>query len=102
MIYSYRTKGTCSSEIEIELKDENGVKIIESAQFIGGCAGNTQGISILIKGMKAGDAIEKLRGIPCGRKNTSCPDQLSIALEKVLDSMEKEKSQPDYMKNYEK
>ena len=102
MIYSYRTKGTCSSEIELEIKDENGVKIIERADFIGGCGGNTQGISVLVKGMKADEAISKLKGIMCGRKGTSCPDQLSVAIEQVLEIIDKDKSMPNYMKTYEK
>jgi len=102
MIYSYKTKGTCASEIEVEIKDENGVKIIERAEFVGGCGGNTQGVSKLVKGMKADEAITKLRGILCGRKGTSCPDQLSIAVELAIESMEKNHSTPDYVKNYEK
>lgn len=77
---TYKTTGTCASAIEYEVKDG----IIESVQFIGGCNGNTQGISALVKGMKVEDAIEKLKGIRCGFKNTSCPDQLALALEKTL------------------
>jgi uncharacterized protein (TIGR03905 family) len=58
--------------------------VIESVAFTGGCNGNLQGICALVKGMKAQDAIEKLRGIHCGFKNTSCPDQLAQALEGIL------------------
>lgn len=76
----YRTKGTCATAIEVEL--ENG--IIKEVVFSNGCNGNTKGISALVKGMKAEDAISKLRGIKCGFKNTSCPDQLSYALEEAL------------------
>lgn len=76
----YRTKGTCSSSIEIEVK--NG--IIENVQFVGGCNGNLKGIAALVKGMKAEEAVEKLEGIRCGMKPTSCPDQLAQALKTLL------------------
>ena len=72
----YQTKGTCSSAIDLEVKDG----IIESVSFMGGCNGNLKGISALVKGMKAEDAIARLEGIRCGFKNTSCPDQLAQAL----------------------
>ena len=80
MKYSYKTKGTCSSAIQLELEDG----VIRSVEFQGGCNGNLQGIAALVKGMKAEEAIAKLRGIRCGFKSTSCPDQLSIALEQAL------------------
>lgn len=76
----YKTSGTCSSAIDVEVKDG----IIESVKFTGGCNGNLQGISSLVKGMKAEDAIEKLKGIRCGMKSTSCPDQLAKALESMI------------------
>ncbi|MDY5576645.1 MAG: TIGR03905 family TSCPD domain-containing protein [Lachnospiraceae bacterium] len=76
----YRTKGTCSSSIEIEVKDG----IIENVQFVGGCNGNLKGIAALVKGMKAEEAVEKLEGIRCGMKPTSCPDQLAQALKTLL------------------
>ena len=72
----YYTKGTCSSAIEIEVKDG----IIEKVLFTGGCNGNLKGISSLVKGMKVEDAVSKLEGIKCGMKETSCPDQLARAL----------------------
>lgn len=75
----YKTTGVCSSSIDIEL-DNN---IIKSVSFTGGCNGNLQGISSLVQGMKTEDAIARLKGIKCGYKNTSCPDQLAIALEKM-------------------
>ncbi len=75
----YQTKGTCSSAIDIEVKDG----IIESVKFTGGCNGNLQGISSLVTGMKVEDAISKLKGIKCGFKSTSCPDQLACALESL-------------------
>jgi len=81
MKYTYNTKGTCSRQILIEL-DENGTII--SAEFVGGCHGNTQGLSALVRGQDAADVAKRLRGINCGRKGTSCPDQLSLALEAGL------------------
>ena len=75
----YVTSGTCSQAIDIEVKDG----IIESVQFIGGCNGNTKGISALVKGMPVEEAIRRLKGITCGIKPTSCPDQLARALEKM-------------------
>jgi uncharacterized protein (TIGR03905 family) len=79
----FYTTGTCSSAIEIEL-DENG--IIKDAVFIGGCNGNTQGISSLVKGQKAEEVIQRLEGIRCGMRPTSCPDQLAQALRKILET----------------
>ena len=76
----YRTKGTCSSAIDIEL--DNG--IIKSVHFTGGCNGNLQGISRLEEGMPAKEAISRLKGIKCGFKPTSCPDQLAVALESIV------------------
>ncbi|MCM1313372.1 MAG: TIGR03905 family TSCPD domain-containing protein [Bacteroides sp.] len=77
----YKTTGTCSSAIEIEL-DGNG--IIENVSFVGGCNGNTQGISALVRGQKAQDVIARLKGIRCGMRRTSCPDQLAIALQQLV------------------
>ena len=77
---SYKTRGVCSRQIDMDV--ENGV--IVNAAFTGGCAGNTQGVAALVKGMTVADAIERLRGIRCGLKSTSCPDQLAIALEEYL------------------
>lgn len=76
----YKTSGTCSSAIDVEVKDG----VIESVKFTGGCNGNLQGISALVKGMKVEDAIERLKGIRCGMRATSCPDQLAHALESML------------------
>jgi uncharacterized protein (TIGR03905 family) len=86
MKYTYYTQGTCSSQIDLEV-DEQGV--INDVQFYGGCHGNLQGISILVRGMKAADAITKLQGIRCGYKSTSCPDQLATALSQVLNDQNK-------------
>lgn len=76
----YKTKGTCSTSIDVELKDG----VIDSVKFTGGCNGNLQGISALVKGMKPEDAISRLKGIRCGFKPTSCPDQLAHALEEMI------------------
>ena len=80
MTYSYRPKGVCSQRMTIELEDG----VIRDVQILGGCNGNLQGISALVRGMKAEDAIERMRGIRCGFKNTSCPDQLAQALTEAL------------------
>ena len=76
---TYKTKGTCSTAIDIEVNDG----IIESVQFTGGCNGNLKGICALVQGMRVEDAIEKLEGIRCGMKPTSCPDQLAQALKSL-------------------
>lgn len=78
----YETRGTCSKAIELDVDDATG--IINSVQFIGGCAGNTTGISQLVRGMKAEDVINRLEGVRCGVKPTSCPDQLAHALRQAL------------------
>ena len=80
MSYEYRTQVTCSSKIAFDL--ENGT--VKNVKFTGGCNGNLKGISSLVEGMKAEDAIERLKGIRCGFKSTSCPDQLARALEKAI------------------
>ena len=72
----YKTKGTCSRQILVDV--ENG--IVNSVEFVGGCSGNTQGIASLVKGMKVEDVIARWEGIRCGFKDTSCPDQLAKAL----------------------
>ena len=81
----YTTRGTCSRSISISLSDDD---VIESVRFEGGCHGNTQGISALVVGMKAEEAIRRLKGIRCGMKPTSCPDQLAIALASMLEKAE--------------
>lgn len=72
----YIPKGVCSRQIDIEL--ENGK--VKSVEFVGGCSGNTQGVSALVKGMDVDEAIERLEGIDCRGRGTSCPDQLAKAL----------------------
>ncbi len=76
----YKTKGTCSQLISFELEDGK----IHNVSFQGGCNGNLKGISALVEGMDAKEAIAKLDGIKCGFKNTSCPDQLAQALKQAL------------------
>ena len=78
----YTPHGVCSRQINIEL-DANGT--ITNCQFIGGCGGNTKGICQLVKGMDAEEAINRLKGIDCGGRGTSCPDQLAYALEEALE-----------------
>lgn len=75
----YQTKGVCSTSIDIEVEDG----VIKFVEFFGGCNGNLQGISALVEGMKVDDAISRLKGIRCGFKTTSCPDQLARALEQI-------------------
>ena len=82
MTYAFRPRGVCSQEMRVEL-DEQGV--IRELQVLGGCSGNLQGISALVKGMPAREAIGRLKGIRCGFKSTSCPDQLAQGLEKILE-----------------
>ena len=81
MTYTYATSGTCSKQIDFELEGN----IIKGVAFTGGCHGNLQGISRLVKGMKAEEAIERMEGISCGGRPTSCPDQLAQALRKALE-----------------
>lgn len=78
---TYATWGTCSKFINFELDDDLRLR---NVHFIGGCSGNTKGIGLLVEGMKAEEVIKRLRGVKCGSKTTSCPDQLAQALEKEL------------------
>ena len=79
-VIDYTTRGTCSRAIHIVLDGDT----IREVSFSGGCSGNTQGVARLVEGMPAQEAISRLRGIRCGFKSTSCPDQLAQALEKAL------------------
>ncbi len=79
MQYTYKTKGTCSREINFEV--ENGK--VKNVQFIGGCNGNLKGIGALVEGMDVEDVIARVEGIHCGMKATSCPDQLAQALKEA-------------------
>ena len=78
---TYSTKGTCSRQIDIEI-NESG--IIEKVQFTGGCSGNTQGLAKLAEGMTTEEIINRLSGIRCGFKGTSCPDQLAKAVAEAI------------------
>ncbi len=85
----YHTHGTCSQAIELEVDDNH---VIQSVNFVGGCSGNTQGISMLVHGHKAEDVINRLQGIRCGMKATSCPDQLATALAEAVRRIEQNKT----------
>lgn len=74
--FTFTPRGVCSRQIKIEL-DGN---VIKKVDFVGGCAGNTQGVARLVEGMTVQDAVSRLEGIECGMKTTSCPDQLAKAL----------------------
>ena len=86
MQYQYRTRGTCSSRIDFEIEDGR----VTSVTYIGGCNGNLQGISRLVAGLPVEEVIEKLQGIRCGMKDTSCPDQLAKALTLALEKAKEE------------
>ncbi len=83
MTYKYRPIGVCSQEITIEVEGDT----IQSVSFLGGCSGNTQGVGALISGMKIDEAIKRLKGIDCAGRGTSCPDQLSKALEEIKEKI---------------
>ena len=82
MQYEYKTKGTCSQRILFEINDG----VISNVQYIGGCHGNLQGISKLVEGMNAQDVVDRIEGIRCGMKPTSCPDQLAKAIKEALEA----------------
>lgn len=86
MEYHYKTKGTCSSEIIVNLDGDT----IRSVKFVGGCNGNTKGIASLVQGMKVDDVMNHCKGIRCGLKPTSCPDQLAEALRQAKEQAGKE------------
>ena len=75
----YKTHGTCARAVVVDVEDG----VITDCAFVGGCSGNTQGVAALVVGMRVEDAISKIKGIKCGMKNTSCPDQLALALEEA-------------------
>lgn len=79
-IYIHKNRGVCSSAIQFEVEDNK----LKNVQFIGGCSGNTSGIGKLVEGMEVQDVITRLKGIPCGARPTSCPDQLATALQVYL------------------
>lgn len=79
-MHTYKTKGVCSREINFEVENNKVSKL----SFVGGCDGNLQGLSRLVEGLEVNEAIKKLKGIDCGGRGTSCPDQLSKALEEFI------------------
>lgn len=85
MKFEYKTHGTCSSRIILDVEDNKLVNV----EYIGGCNGNLQGISRLVKGMDIDEVIARLKGIHCGMKETSCPDQLATALLQVKEKLAK-------------
>ena len=80
MHYEYRTSGTCSQKIFFDIEDGKLINV----KYLGGCNGNLQGISALVEGMEVDEVINRIEGIRCGMKNTSCPDQLAKALKEAL------------------
>jgi uncharacterized protein (TIGR03905 family) len=82
MRFTHENQGTCSTHVDFEIDDEG---IIRDVQFYGGCNGNTQGVSALVEGMKVEDVLQRLEGIRCGFKNTSCPDQLCRAIRQAME-----------------
>ena len=84
MHYKYQTKNTCSREINFDVEDG----IVKNVEFIGGCEGNLKAIPRLIEGWKAEEVIERLRGVTCGRRPTSCADQLATALVSAMETKE--------------
>ncbi len=85
MDYKYKTRGTCAREINFQLEDG----IIKNVSFFGGCNGNLKGIAALVEGKKAEDVIPLIKGLKCGFKPTSCPDQLALALTEALNEQNK-------------
>jgi len=75
-VIKYQTSGTCAKMIEVVVNDNK----LENVEFFGGCNGNLKGIGVLVQGLPVDEVIEKLQGIPCGAKSTSCPDQLAKCL----------------------
>ena len=81
MVVEFRPRGVCSQLMRVELDED---QVIRKMEVMGGCSGNLQGISALVKDMPAQEAIDRLKGIRCGFKDTSCPDQFARGLEKAL------------------
>lgn len=86
MVYKFYPQGVCSKEMYVELNEEN---VIQNLTVVGGCNGNLQGISSLVQGLSAEEVISRLKGIQCGPKMTSCPDQLACGLERILEEQNK-------------
>ncbi len=86
MHYQYRTKGTCSTAIDVELDGD----VVKAVSFTGGCDGNLQGVSRLVTGRTVDEVEQTLSGIRCGRKPTSCPDQLARAVREAYEAQQRE------------
>jgi uncharacterized protein (TIGR03905 family) len=84
MTFTYKPTGVCSQQITIEINEDNTIGDI---QFLGGCNGNLKGLSALAKGKDMDEVIDSLKGIQCGFKGTSCPDQLAKALEQIKEEL---------------
>ena len=84
MVYQRQNKGVCSYATQVSIEDG----IVTGAEILGGCDGNIKGVIALVKGMKVEDAIARLEGITCGRKTTSCPDQLALALKEAISAVQ--------------
>ncbi|MCI9626342.1 MAG: TIGR03905 family TSCPD domain-containing protein [Clostridia bacterium] len=84
MTYHYKPKGVCSKEMQLDIQDG----ILKEVKIVGGCDGNRQGVCALVKGLPAKDVMEKLRGIDCRGRGTSCPDQLAKAIAEYLETSE--------------
>lgn len=82
MHFTYNTRGTCSRVIDFDITDG----VVTNVEFTGGCSGNLKGIGKLVEGMKVEDVANRLKGITCGFKNTSCPDQLAKACEEYINN----------------
>ena len=81
MTYTFHPRGVCAQAMRVEVDDQG---MIQKLEVVGGCSGNLQGIAALVRGMPAEEAIQRLKGIRCGFKDTSCPDQLAQALKLIL------------------
>ncbi len=86
MVFEYMNRGVCSRKTVVDLSDDG---VINDISIVGGCNGNTTGIARLIKGMKAKDAIERMKGVDCNGRGTSCPDQVATALQMALERLNK-------------
>jgi len=79
-MYNFSTKGVCAKKINFDIKEGT----LTNVEFVGGCPGNLLGISTLVEGLAPEDAVNRLKGIRCGGKSTSCPDQLALAIEELV------------------
>ena len=79
-VVQYQPKGVCAKMMQFRIKED----VIQDVEFVGGCNGNLSGIGVLVRGMNINDIIPKLSGLPCGSRPTSCPDQLTKALEAYI------------------